>query len=523
MNRPRILLPSILGIATLTSCGTVEPVRPNIIYIMSDDHAQSAISIYDGRYNDTPGLDRIAKEGVLFSDSFVANSISGPSRACLLTGKHSHKNGYRDNENQEFDGSQQTFPKLLQAAGYTTGVIGKWHLVSTPTGFDHWDILPGQGSYINPDFYDISTVDNRQLVRHEGYVTDIVTDKGIEWISQQSDSGKPFCLLLHHKAVHRSWVSDSKHIDMYEDVVFPVPSTFFDDYSGRPAAAAQEMTIAGHMDLAYDLKMVHDDLDTPLKKWDGELARMDSGRRAIWDATYSPLTADFMANRPTGKSESVWKFQRYMRDYLKCVASLDDNVGRLMDYLESEGLLENTIVVYASDQGFYLGEHGWYDKRFMYEESMRTPLLVRLPDSFEGVPRGEVIGGLVQNIDYAPTLLSLAGVEIPADIQGESFAGLLRGEEPESWREDGLYYHYYEYPGVHAVRRHFGVRTERYKLMHFYGHDIDTWELYDLERDPMELVNLYDNAESSEYAVVQADMHKKLERLEARYDAPARG
>ncbi|MEF9950359.1 MAG: sulfatase-like hydrolase/transferase, partial [Mucinivorans sp.] len=356
-----IILP-LLACASLSAVAqSAATRRPNILYIMTDDHAQQAISCYDGRYNRTPGIDRIAAEGMRFENSFVANSISGPSRACMITGKHSHANGFLDNESGDFNGEQQTLPKLLQKAGYTTAVIGKWHLGSTPTGFDYWNIFPGQGSYYNPDMY---SAQGKQ--RYPGYATDITTDQGIEWIDSQRNSQKPFCLLLHYKAVHRNWLSDSSHMRMYEDVTFPIPSTFSDTYAERPAAAAQDMSIAQSMDLAYDNKVIDPSVNTRHKMGflSGELARMTPAQRAQWDKVYAPLTADFMARNLSGNELSEWKYQRYMRDYLKCVASVDDNIVRLLDYLQANGLLENTIVVYASDQGFYLGEHGWFDKRF---------------------------------------------------------------------------------------------------------------------------------------------------------------
>ncbi|MEG2606768.1 MAG: sulfatase [Mucinivorans sp.] len=508
-----IILP-LLACASLSAVAqNAATRRPNILYIMTDDHAQQAISCYDGRYNRTPGIDRIAAEGMRFENSFVANSISGPSRACMITGKHSHANGFLDNESGDFNGEQQTLPKLLQKAGYTTAVIGKWHLGSTPTGFDYWNIFPGQGSYYNPDMY---SAQGKQ--RYPGYATDITTDQGIEWIDSQRNSQKPFCLLLHYKAVHRNWLSDSSHMRMYEDVTFPIPSTFYDTYAERPAAAAQDMNIAQSMDLAYDNKVIDPSVNTRHKMGflSGELARMTPAQRAQWDKVYAPLTADFMARNLSGNELSEWKYQRYMRDYLKCVASVDDNIVRLLDYLQANGLLENTIVVYASDQGFYLGEHGWFDKRFMYEESMRTPLVVRMPDSQTSAPRGKVAVQMVQNIDYAPTFLELAGVPIPSDIQGESFLPILRGERVKNLHPDGLYYHFYEYPGEHQVRRHEGVRGDRYKLMHFYGHDIDSWELYDLKTDPTELKNLYNEPRM---AKVQQDMHARLDRLKVKYGA----
>lgn len=501
---------SILSFGALCAAGQ-KSSRPNILYIMTDDHSEQTISAYDGRFNSTPGLDRLAASGVRFENSFVANSLSGPSRACLLTGKHSHANGFLDNESDAFNGAQQTFPKLLQAAGYTTAIIGKWHLESTPTGFDYWEILPGQGSYYNPDF--ITAAGTKQ---YQGYATDITTDKAIEWIEAHKDDSKPFCMLLHYKAVHRNWMSDSAHMKMYEKDEFEIPETFYDNYNGRLAAAAQDMNIARSMDLAYDNKIIDESINTRHKGGyiGGELARMNESQRSIFTAHYDSVKADFLQRNLSGDALTEWKYQRYMKDYLKCVASLDDNIARTLDYMADAGMLENTIIVYASDQGFYMGEHGWFDKRFMYEQSMHTPLIVRMPDSYVDAPRGVTNSHLVQNIDYAPTFLELAGVAVPSDIHGQSLLPLLKGEKPEKWRADGLYYHYYEYPGEHQVRRHEGVRTERYKLMHFYGHDIDCWELYDLHSDKNELHNLYG---SSDYASIQKELTEKLTRLKTKY------
>ncbi len=483
-----VIAGTVLAGSALTSCQNKEQKQYNIVYIMTDDHSFQTMSCYDERYTETPNLDRIADEGVRFTNSFVANSLSGPSRACMLTGKHSCANGFYDNTNCVFDASQQTFPKLLQKAGYETAVIGKWHLESLPTGFDHWEIVPGQGDYYNPLFI---TRQNDTIQKH-GYITDIITDDAIDWLDNGRDKDKPFCLLVHHKAIHRNWMADTAHLALYEDKTFPLPETFWDDYSGRQAAAAQEMSIFKDMDLAYDLKTVTEETGkTGLgQAYAGMLERLDPEQRTAWDRFYATVIEDFKKKSPKGRALAEWKFQRYMRDYLKVVKSLDDNVGRLLDHLEEEGLLENTLIVYTSDQGFYMGEHGWFDKRFMYEESMRTPLIMRLPDRFvrENGLEAHDITELVQNIDYAPTFLELAGAEIPDDIQGESLVPLLKGEHPDNWRQS-LYYHFYEYPAEHSVKRHYGIRTDRYKLIHFY-HDIDAWELYDLHEDPNELHNL---------------------------------
>lgn len=504
---------SLIGIAMLPACQNKkqeQTQRPfNIVYIMTDDHTAQMMSCYDTRYAYTPNLDRIARDGVLFTQSFVANSLSGPSRACMITGKHSHKNGFYDNTHCKFDGSQQTFPKLLQKVGYETALIGKWHLETLPTGFDHWEILPGQGDYYNPKFI---TSANDTIEEH-GYLTNIITDKSIEWMEHQRDKDKPFCLLIHHKAQHRNWMADTCNLALYEDKTFPIPETFYDDYEGRPAAAAQEMSILKDMDLVYDLKMLGAEGQKGLVRgYENMLSRLDPEQRAAWDKFYNPIIEGFKKQNLKGKALYEWKFQRYMRDYLKTLKSLDDNVGRVLDYLDQAGLAENTLVVYTSDQGFYMGEHGWFDKRFMYEESFHTPLLMRLPGGKKGK-----IDQMVQNIDYAPTFLALAGAPIPDDIQGVSLLPLLKGENPSDWRTS-LYYHFYEFPAEHMVKRHYGVRNDRYKLIHFYN-DIDVWELYDLKEDPHELNNVYSDPA---YAEVKKQMMHELDSLQIMYDDPIR-
>ncbi len=482
----------------------------NILYIMADDHTAQMIGCYGYNNIETPNLDRIAKDGVRFVNSFVANSISGPSRACMLTGKHSHMNGFYDNRmDSHFDGSQQTYPKLLQQAGYTTAVIGKWHLNSTPTGFDHWEIIPGQGDYYNPDFQ----INGDEIVKSEGYITNIITEKCVEWLDKERDKDKPFCLLMHHKAPHRNWMSDTTYLELYEDRIFDIPDTFYDDYEGRIAAQTQEMSIAEKLDLLYDLKMYHHNFDSKKKQtYDRMYSRMNSAQKAAWDSHYNAILEELLINQPTGNELAEWKFQRYMRDYAKTIKSVDDSIGEILDYLEANDLLDNTLVVYTSDQGFYMGEHGWFDKRFMYEESLNTPLLMKLPKSYK---RRGVVEQMVQNIDYAPTFLELAGVDIPDDIQGESMLPLLSGQDDLEWR-DAIYYHYYEYPGAHDVKRHYGVRTERYKLIHFYN-DIDVWELYDLETDPQELHNIYDK---ERYGDVIETLEAKLAELQNEYNVP---
>ena len=481
----------------------------NIVYIMTDDHTSQMMSCYDNRYVETPNLDRIANDGVKFVNSFVANSLSGPSRACMLTGKHSHANGFYDNTNCVFDGSQQTMPKLLQKAGYQTALIGKWHLESLPTGFDYWEIVPGQGDYYNPRFIEM----NNDTITEKGYLTNIITEKSIDWIANQRDKEKPFCLFVHHKACHRNWLPEMKYLSLYEDKTFALPDNFYDDYEGREAAKTQEMGILKDMDIMYDTKMYNPEGDTPLKTtYEAFVGRLDEADRKVYNDFYQPIIDEFYKKNLQGKELAEWKYQRYMRDYAKVLKSLDDNVGILLDYLEQQGLLKNTLVVYTSDQGFYMGEHGWFDKRFMYEESMRTPLVMRLPDNMEQKAKGE-ISEMVQNIDYAPTFLDLAGAEIPSDIQGVSLLPLLKGEKPSDWRKS-LYYHFYEYPAEHMVKRHYGVRTERYKLIHFYN-DIDAWELYDLQEDPKEMNNLFGK---EGYEEITMELKDELKKLQLQYN-----
>lgn len=504
--------------------------RPlNIVYIMSDDHAYQMISAYDKRYISTPNIDAIAREGVRFTESFVANSISGPSRACMLTGKHSHMNGKINNEtSHQFDQSQQTLPKLLRAGGYQTAMIGKIHLDGIPQGFDHWAILPGQGDYYNPYFIvpkgmhlnkgyslpDGQDAKETERVRYHGYVTSIITDMSLDWLEQR-DKTKPFALFIHHKAAHRCWMADTVDLNAYEDRTFPTPETFDDDYAGRPAAAAQQMNILKDMDITYDLKMRTNPKPSGLgRHYIRDIyGDLQSDVKAKFDSLYDPMSRAFFANPPQGRELAVWKYNRYMRDYAKVINSLDRNIGRVLQYLKEHDLLDNTLIVYTSDQGFYMGEHGWFDKRFMYEESLRTPLVMRLPKGYD--KRGDVTT-MVQNIDYAPTFLDMAGLPIPEDIQGTSLRKLLlkNGKEPDLGRK-ALYYHFYEYPGEHAVRRHYGIRNTRYKLMHFYG-DIDKWELYDLKKDPNELHNVFDDPS---YAKVRKQLERDLEELRVYYKA----
>jgi len=504
--RPLFIL-AVITLILVSSASAEKSVRPNILFIFTDDHAQQAISAYGSRINKTPNMDRLAKEGVIFRNNFCGNSICGPSRATVLTGKHSHANGYMTNK-QEFDGSQTTFPKLLREHGYATALIGKWHLRSDPTGFDHWEVFPGQGSYYNPDMY---TAEGK--THYEGYATDIVTDLSLTWLKEQRDPAKPFLLMCQHKAPHRTWAPGPNHLTKYDGETIPEPPTLFDDHSNRaPILKDNEMMIAKHMMLNYDLKVPgtgrKDALGRDFEQ--NEVVRMTPEQKAQWDAAYGPKNAAFLADDPQGEDLVRWKYQRYMKDYLRCIASVDDNVGRLLAYLDDSGIADNTLVIYSSDQGFYLGEHGMYDKRWMYEESFRMPLMMRWPGN---IAPGTEVTVLTQNIDFAPTFLAAAGIMPPADMQGMSLLPLLSGEAPSDWR-DALYYHYYE-EGEHNVARHEGVRTARYKLIHYY--DVDQWELFDLQRDPLELNSVY---AAPEFTVIKADLLGRLETLKQDFGVP---
>jgi arylsulfatase A-like enzyme len=473
--------------------------RPNIVFIISDDHAYQAISAYGGRLAEvapTPNIDRIANAGMLFTNCLVTNSICGPSRATILTGKYSHQNGFIDNTfGSQFDFNQQTFAELLQAAGYKTGVLGKLHLGAKPSkGFDYIDILPGQGSYYNPVF-----INEQGQYKLEGYTTEIITEKAIQWMDSIKSDAQPFMLFLGHKSPHRPWQPGPNEIGMYEGVTIPEPESLFDTYTGnRTVAAMNFMSISEAMKLEQDLKITS-----------GPQGGFTSKQQKTWDSIYGPINEKFNKEKPTGKDLTRFKYQRYMKDYLASVAGVDKGVGQVLDYLNASGLEENTIVIYTSDQGFYLGEHGWFDKRWMYKESLRTPLLVSWPGKIKAGTRTD---RLVSNLDFAETFLDIAQTEIPEDMQGKSIVPILKGETPENWRE-AHYYHYYEHPSEHDVRRHYGITTDRYKLIHFY-YDLDQWELYDLEKDPNEMQNRYGD---TAYAEVQRELHNRLEVLRTTY------
>ncbi|MFO7616415.1 MAG: sulfatase [Bacteroidales bacterium] len=500
-----------LAAAFLGGCTQRQPEKPNILFIMSDDHAYQAISAYGHGLNSTPNIDRLAAEGIRFNQGYCTNSISAPSRAVILTGKFSHLNGLRDNSDR-FDGSQLTLPKMLKPAGYQSAIIGKWHLKSDPTGFDFWRILIDQGPYYNPDLKD-----STGITRYEGYTTTVIGDQAIEWLERR-DPDKPFFLMVHNKAPHRHWCPEPKYFGLFENQRLPVPDNYFDDYSSRSRAAAeQEMSVIKDMTLHYDLKIYPregDSLAGADRYWESELKRMTPEQLEAWENYYKPLSERFFAAGLTGSELALWKLQRYLEDYLAVIQSVDDQVGRLLNYLKANGLDKNTIVVYTSDQGFYLGEHGWFDKRFIYEESFRTPVLMRWPGR---IKPGTTSGALIQNLDFAPTFVEIAGLDPSEELQGVSLLPLFRkpatdGAPPASWRQS-IYYHYYEYPGVHAVKRHYGVYDGRYKLVHFYN-DIDEWELYDLQTDPREMNNVYGDPA---YSTILVDLRAELKRLQVQY------
>ncbi|HMJ66127.1 MAG TPA: sulfatase [Candidatus Binatia bacterium] len=462
------------------------PPRPNIVFIMSDDHAAHAISAYGSRINQTPNIDRLAREGMRFDRCFAENSICTPSRAAILTGKYSHKNGTP--VFNTFDGSQPHVAKYLHQAGYYTGVVGKWHLGSEPTGFDFYTVLPGQGLYHNPVFL---TAEGRRT--NSGYATDLITDLAVDFVKNRP-TGKPFFLCLHHKAPHRGWSPDAKHAKMYEDVNIPEPPTLRDDYRTRTDAAREAtMTIARHLN-NRDLKL------TPPPELTGT-------NRQQW-LTNVPMevTIEIKGEKKTLKGDDLlrWKYQRYIKDYLRCIASVDDNVGRFLDFLDTSGLSTNTVVIYTSDQGFFLGDHGWYDKRFMYEESLKMPFIIRWPGVIKS---NSVQNAMALNIDFAPTFLEMAGIKIPKDIQGRSLMPLLRGTKPFTWRRS-FYYRYYHDPGDHNTRAHYGVRTETHKLIYFWKKN--QWECYDVIRDPFELNNRYNDP--AYFEIVQ-NLKRELYRL----------
>lgn len=499
--------------------------KPNIILIMTDDHAAHAMSCYGSRINTTPNMDRIANEGMRFDSCFCTNSICTPSRAVILTGKHSHLNGVLT-LSDHFDNTQQHFGKLLQQNGYQTAMIGKWHLgqqpENWPTGFDYWNIFPGQGRYHDPIMNEMG--ENKVF---KGYATDLVTDFSLDWLKDR-DEDKPFCLLCYHKAPHRPWDSDDKHMDMFPDDV-PLPETFNDDYSNRSRAAMNaRMRVTEDMN-STDLKIVPPEgineygnlpPDAEFSKRKREDWSPESFGLPLPDSIegYSLTTLD----GETVTFDSIdelknWKYQRYIKDYLRCVASVDDNIGRILDYIDNEDIADDTIIIYTSDQGFFLGDHGWYDKRFMYEESLKMPFVVKYPKEIE---KGSVCDKISTNLDFAKTILDYAGIEAPDDMQGDSLRPLFNGEAPKEWK-NSFYYRYWMHLSHHGVAAHYGMRTERYKLIYYYGEALGTsgslpkstepeWELFDLLKDPNEMNNVYDD---NEYKDVVAKLTDELYKL----------
>ena len=503
----------LIGLLLDPVVSTAAQTRPNIVFIFSDDHALQAIGAYGSKVNRTPHIDRLAHEGALYVNSFCANSICGPSRACILTGKHSHLNGFLRNGDR-FDGEQTTFPKILSNAGYHTAMIGKWHLGTNPTGFDYWEILPGQGSYYNPDFIQM----DGSRKRYQGYCTDQITDLAINWMEEQKDSEKPFLLMCQHKAPHRNWSPHPRHFGKYPMGTIPEPDSLFDDYAGRSALLKEnEMTLKDHFHWGHDSKFHGDNLFTqhfgPLGN--GEYRRMDPEQKATWDAYYEPQNQAFIQKMKDGelseKEITQWKYQRYMHDYLGSVQAVDDSVGRILDYLDQNQLSENTIVIYSSDQGFYLGEHGWYDKRWMFEESLKMPFLVRWPGKIKPGTRSQA---LIQNIDYGPTFLDIAGADIPEAMQGRSLKPLFEngGGRTPDWR-DAIYYAYYENAAVHAVPIHDGIRTARHKLMYFPRNG--EWNLFDLITDPHEMKSVH---QETAYAPIMKALQQRYQDMKGFYE-----
>lgn len=482
----KILVAVLFGL----SCAAQSPAadQPNIIFIFSDDHSLQTIGAYQARLsqfcreqNITPNLDRLAASGGLFVNSFCGNSLCSPSRATVLTGLHSHANGVK-RLNEPIKAGLWTYPKSLRAAGYQTAVIGKWHLAKTIPDFDDWWILPEQGEYFDPVF-----VSRNGPQKHPGYVTDIITDMGLDWLKKR-DPAKPFFLALYHKAPHRNWLAPARYANWLNDVTVPEPATLFDDYANRASPAkAQRMSVGKNLSLGIDLKV---------------------GPKFAANPMYAARNADFAAKNPAGDDLTRWKYQQFLKDYLRCIKTLDDNVGRVLEVLKSTGLETNTIVIYSSDQGYYMGEHGWFDKRWIYEESLHMPFIIRWPGV---VKPGSRFEPFIQNIDYAPTFVDLAGGKIPEGLHGQSIVPILRGETPADWRKS-VYYHYYDHNGSHKVANHYGVRNGRYTLTYFY--ETNEWELFDNQKDPNQLHSVYSDPA---YAETLTELNAELARLRQFY------
>ena len=485
---------------------TVYAERPNILFLFSDDHAYQSIGAYDGLLKDvahTPNIDQLAEEGMLFRKCYVANALCGPSRAAILTGKYGHKNGITWNRKGTFDGSQQTFPKLMRANGYQTALIGKWHLKSTPTGFDYWEVMRGQGRYYNPLLLtgDIDGQNDERTVT--GYNSDIVGDLSIEWLKNGRDKSKPFVLMSQFKATHHGWCPGPEEYDLYDGVEIPEPSTLFDNFSFR-GTAIRDQTLTLYKDLRESI-LIGDP---------GELGRLNPDQRVAWDAYRSKFSTPFKEMnldwKDPSKELSRFKYQALLKNFLAAGAGIDKNVGRIRAFLEENDLADNTIVIYMSDHGYFLGEHGFFDKRFMYEESIRTALIVHWPGMVEeGVVNDDDI---VSNIDIAETFLDIAGIEIPSDMQGKSLVPVLQGNTPNDWRKSFLY-QYFEMAN-HHVYPHFGVTDGTHKLIYYHGQN--EWEYFDLESDPQELVSQYYVPEHQD--TIQT-LKKELVRLRAHYES----
>ncbi|MFT6715946.1 MAG: arylsulfatase A-like enzyme [Saprospiraceae bacterium] len=496
-----------------TTVSSSKQKRPNILFVMTDDHSRHAISAYGSKLVNTPNIDYIANNGVLFNNCAVTNAICGPSRAVALTGKYSHINGFKDNRSH-FDGSQQTFPKLLQKAGYYTMMVGKWHLHSKPQGFDYWNILIGQGDYYKPKM-----IENGDTMEIPGYVTDVVTDISLDKLANR-DQDKPFCLMYHQKAPHRNWMPNVKHLDLYRGDTLPIPDNFFDAYENRSNAAKEQDLEVKDMYMSFDMKLdpgtFADSTETgtggsatwdAINSWKNSYNRMTAEQKTTWDKYYKPMSKEFYTSSYSEKELAEWKYQRYIKDYLRCIVSVDENLGRMIEYLKKTGEWENTLVIYTSDQGFFLGEHGWYDKRFMYEESLITPFIMKVPHS----DSAKINNDLVMNLDFAPTILDYAGLKIPQDMQGKSLKPVMEGKTFERY---GQYYHYYEFPhGWHLVKKHYGVRTASFKLIRYYGDTVE-WEMFDLKNDPHEMNNIFN---SPKYKIVKKELLLMLTELRAKY------
>ena len=496
---------AVVGSQSARTGASAASKRPNIVFIMSDDHASHALSAYTDRLITTPNIDRIAAAGIRLDNCFCTNSICAPSRAAILTGQYGHINGI-DRNGQEFNPPNATYPELLQRNGYRTAMIGKWHLQSDPAGFDHWSVLPGQGHYYNPDFI---TPNGRERIH--GYATDLITDQSVDWLRAQANSDAPFLLCCQHKAPHRHWNAGPNEMGLFKDHTFPEPPDLLDDYATRSdAARTQEMTLRDHFYPASDMKLgeEHATSERDRNMWRSEWERMDAEQQAMVakDLEGRP---EYILDPDISEDERVRRiYQIYMRDYLRCIVAVDKGVGRILDTLDELGLADNTLIVYTSDQGFYLGDHGWYDKRFMYEQSLRMPFVARWPGR---IPAGTASDAICLNIDFAPAFLAAAGVEKPGYMQGEDMLPVLLGDAPGDWRNT-MYYHYVEFPAVHQVNKHYGVRSERYKLIYFY--ELDQWELFDLEEDPRELNNVFGQAA---YETVAADLRDHLIHWRAHY------